>query len=359
MFCTGYGQFETHGLFNSKGAANTKPYAGEPYDTITWDEIVEMSINPPTTDKGDAQWFIPSTYHEYDARSFERQLRVGDFHTLAVDIDDGNPSQIAVAAATRAAVGDAGFLLYSTRSSKPDARKWRVLLPLATPLTGVEYQDTQCALFDLLNDEGLTVDWTLSRTAQLVYLPNRGKAYTRRLYRGAALALGDDHPIAVRRAKRGLTKLAPSRTQRTTARIYEIDRFNQENPIEMLLPKYGYVWSGRGVDWRSPYQSGSSFATRAFGDYWVSLSWSDGRKGLGAPSGRGQRFGDAFDLYVHYEHGGDFSAALKTITARRALNTLTLTPQQIERARAAQSKPSLNEEQVARLRRRIPRKLGQ
>jgi hypothetical protein len=44
----------------------------------------------------------------------------------------------------------------------------------------------------------------------------------------------------------------------------------------------------------------------------VSLSGSDAKRGLGAKSASGgARFGDAFDLYVHFEHGGDATAALE------------------------------------------------
>ncbi len=42
------------------------------------------------------------------------------------------------------------------------------------------------------------------------------------------------------------------------------------------------------------------------------MSGSDAKRGLGAKSANGcSRHGDAFELYVHFEHGGDISAALE------------------------------------------------
>jgi hypothetical protein len=53
--------------------------------------------------------------------------------------------------------------------------------------------------------------------------------------------------------------------------------------------------------------------------FFVSLSGSDDEAGIGAKGASGYRFGDAFDLYVHYEHEGDFNAALKHVEAEAAV----------------------------------------
>lgn len=65
-------------------------------------------------------------------------------------------------------------------------------------------------------------------------------------------------------------------------------------------------------DWRSPYQSSGSYATRCYGDFWISLSGSDAGAELGAATASGHRYGDAFDLFVHFEHGGNFTNAIRT-----------------------------------------------
>jgi putative DNA primase/helicase len=50
-------------------------------------------------------------------------------------------------------------------------------------------------------------------------------------------------------------------------------------------------------------QQGPSYATRVYGERWISVSTSDGD--TGRTSGSSQS-GDAFDIYVAFEHGGDF-----------------------------------------------------
>ena len=112
--------------------------------------------------------------------------------------------------------------------------------------------------------------------------------------------------------------VAPRRTTRISkgaGGLSPIERFNAENPIAALLAKYGYARRGNSDDYRSSEQTSGSFATRDFGDHWVSWSASDSEAGLGKAAIGGGCFGDAFDLFVHYEHGGNTDAALSAIQA--------------------------------------------
>jgi hypothetical protein len=91
-----------------------------------------------------------------------------------------------------------------------------------------------------------------------------------------------------------------------------IDRFNAENTIEATLAHYGFRQSRKG-DWQSPYQAQGSggFATKVFGSRFFTLSFSDDRAGLGQPGKSGGRWGDAWDLFRHFEHGGDHRQAFR------------------------------------------------
>lgn len=102
-----------------------------------------------------------------------------------------------------------------------------------------------------------------------------------------------------------------------------IERFNAANRIEDLMLKHGYEAASNGHSWQSPLQQSGSFATRVYHhddgtERWVSQSESDAEAGLGRESASGARFGDAFDLYVHYEHSGDRHAALLAWQAEEA-----------------------------------------
>lgn len=312
QFCTGHGQFDTH-------KDMLDDYAG-----ITYDEIVAMVGNPQSVDKAAAQWLIPSCYRKSDARSHDAQRIRGQFGFLTVDVDQGNLSIDNVKEALKAVLGNCSMVVYSTRSATAENRKWRVLVPLKNPVAGADYADTSIAFYDLLTNasKGILIpDRALARPGQLVYLPNRGAFYEYAIKKAAHADLNADHPIIVRRdgtlaARAKLETAARDRKAWKAQNIQTdagslIDEFNASTTICRALAHHGYVQAGQSDDWRSPMQTSGSFATRAFADHWISLSGSDAAAGIGRDSKTGQRFGDAFDLYVHFEHRGDFKAAVR------------------------------------------------
>ena len=92
--------------------------------------------------------------------------------------------------------------------------------------------------------------------------------------------------------------------------VSPMDAFNATHTVTDLLDRYGYKQAGSSSNWRSPFQSSGSYATHDYGDYWVSLSDSDDAQDIGAKTVNGHRYGDAFDLFVHFEHDGDFRKAV-------------------------------------------------
>lgn len=316
-FCTGCGQSESRATVLSDGRKNTHPTAGTPYDGITGKQIAAMIQNPPSVDKAQGQWFIPSSYTGCDARDHDVQRQHGAFHWLALDVDENNLALDEVRETLSTVLGDCCWMIYSSRSATADNRKWRALVPLKEPISGADYHDTATAFFDLLEQasEGVLIpDRALARPGQLVYLPNKGTHYEHEITKAPRLALTPDHPIILRRedtrAKRAEAeaKAAAWRAwrerQAPTDASSIVNAFNSAERVANLLAKYGYRQSGHSNDWRSPFQQSGSFATRDYGDYWISLSASDAAEGIGRDSKTGQRFGDAFDLFVHFEHGG-------------------------------------------------------
>lgn len=102
-----------------------------------------------------------------------------------------------------------------------------------------------------------------------------------------------------------------------------IERYNAAHQIEDLMLRHGYEGSSNGHSWQSPLQQSGSFATRVYRpddgtEHWVSQSESDAEAGLGRRSASGARFGDAFDIYVFYEHNGHRNAALSAWEAEEA-----------------------------------------
>jgi hypothetical protein len=316
----------------------------ETYPGIGWNEIVKLVQTPQAKEKIDADFFIPSTYRAHDARSHEAQRERGAYRALAIDVDRGNPSLEDVQEAVQAVCGNVSILIYSSSGASDENRKWRAIVPLAGVITGAEYEDVQTAFFDLLHANGIHPDGALARCGQPIYLPNvpiakRGPDlmplfYQHRILRGKPLRLDADSPIMqeltrkaeqrrlaaeqAEKARADRERQRAERRQKFPDQASPVDAFNADHSIEDLLARYQYERKGSSHHYRSRYQTGPSYATENFGTHWVSLSGSDAAAGVGKPKSLGEHayvWGDAFDLLVHYEHQGDFDAAVRAYGA--------------------------------------------
>lgn len=309
---TGWGSADTHAHTLNTGA---HPNAGIAYQTVSVQQIYSMMLGPMTVDKDKAQWFIPSSYHEFDGRSHTVQRDRGLFHWLAADIDSGNPELERVLATVRAVLPGAGFMVYNSRSSTAGNKKWRVLVPLAVALQGSQYGAFQAAFFDGMQAAGgLELDRTLERTGQLVYLPNRGEHYQ---YHTESAPAYDvlQHPQLAARAGDYMQAASAVRSASDPKGGPFIGGFAAKHTIASLLLKYGYTQKGTSNHYRSTYQQSGGYGTQDRGDHWLSLSHSDAAAKLGRATLNGTRYGDAFDLYVHYEHGGNWDNAVAALKA--------------------------------------------
>ena len=333
---TGHGGSDTHALIISTATGDTPnphPSAGQDYGTITGKEIAEMAQRPAAMPKMQAPWFIGSTYAAHDARSHEAQRENGAFYVLPVDIDKGSPDLSKVVDATENVFGaDVSFIVYSSSSATEADKKWRVLAFASPPISGVDYKETQGAIFDLYQMEGIICDRALDRTGQLVFLPNvppdrRGPDgqplfYDFHLNRGRPLRLDPESRISkrvatIRVAVQAASSEAAQKRAESRKRVdlgdaaKPGDVFNARHDLASVMEKYGYKRQGQTNHWQSPNQQSGSYAVRVFDDAtWVSLSGSDMAAGVGVQKDH-CCYGDAFDLFVHYGHGGDYKAAVR------------------------------------------------
>jgi hypothetical protein len=329
------------------GQHDTHINTGEDYDTRSLGDIFAMP--PGGSSKGKGLAFIPSEWIGHDARCHTVQRGHGSFVALTGDIDTGNHSLVQVAALVRAFAWDAAWLVYSSPHARPGDMRWRVILPLDQPAAFAFWHDAQVVFFDFMETHGVAMDRALARAGQPVFLPNvppthhkscetlRGSdglpLYYQRDTTGTDVpGLHTDSPplvqgLAVLAEKREADDRKRQRLRAMAGRRHAthayggkespIASFNRANAVAELLAGYGYEQSPRSdCDWRSPLQTGVTFATRIMGDKWVSLSGSDAAAGLGARCATGC-FGDAFDLFVHFEHGGNYRAALRQLHQER------------------------------------------
>lgn len=339
------------------GARNTLiNNPGAEYDGIDFLGIMHRVRVPTAADKTEADFIIPSLYRKHDGRSHETQRRLGQYRMLVLDIDEGHPSKADVLDAVHDILGRCATIIYSSASSTRAEPKWRVLIPIKQTLTGAEYEDTQATLFDLMATKGIKCDPALARCGQPVFLPNipadRRKANGDPLYyenvvvkdktfdlEGSRVevemhARQQREQLAAEQAAADRQAREQERAQRRLSRPQEADpveEFNTRHAIADLLEKYGYDRRGSSSHYRSPMQTSGSYATRDYGTHWVSLSATDAANGLGRAKTLGPHsytWGDAFDLFAYFEHGGDMKAAVRAYGAELRAQALLPAPQQ-------------------------------
>lgn len=333
-----------------------KNQPGRDYRAITLGELFDGLATPAHKPKDKAPAFIPSAYRRHDGRAFDVQRQQGRYVALTGDIDKGDHTldEVAELAQDFAGAGVA-VAVYSSASKRPGAAKWRVIIPLAEPVNFEDWHAAQWGLVKWCEVNGVELDTALTRAAQTVYLPNvptehvsaegevtrlRGDDgaplfYEWRAADGGGLSLSAADGMASEFIAAAQDEIEQQRQQDAErARVAQVkaaqraatgagsvvDRFNDSHDLEELLSGYGYT-PGPGASWRSRYQTSKTFGTSVVraadgGARWVSVSGSDADAGLGQAGRNGARFGDAFDLFAHFEHGGDFKRALKAITPK-------------------------------------------
>ena len=330
-FLTANGSFDSH---------KNKP--GVPYETIGWEGIDRLMDSPAAVEKALAPIVILSDYNANDGRVFAVQREHGSYGGLAVDIDRGSPTLDQLLAAVQAVVGNVRLRIYSSATATAEMRKWRVLIPLASPLPGCDYTETQHALFSLLGSRGLLCDGALARTGQLIYLPNvppgkrgaDGKPlfYVSRQVEGPLLELGPDCAV-VRVVQETRARQAAAAAEAKNRSSFAgngglpgpIAQFNAKHSVANLLGEYGFEkdegYANAGDDskpiakYRHPDKGTSGSPSMGdYGDHWVCLSDWARAEGLGRPAESGYHWGDAFDLYKFFRHGNDEKAAVRAIS---------------------------------------------
>ena len=325
------------------GSKHTENHTGKDYPIITPSQVAEMAKNPPSVDKAAAQWIIASDYHSHDARSHAAQYANGKFGVLVIDVDEDGPSLERLDSTIVGVFGEVGRIIYSSRSATIENLKWRAMIFIKTPLNGEQYHDTQIALFDVMQDRGIKCDRALARPGQLIYLPNKGEYYEFKVVPKGKADIPDAVLIKAKQRKadeeQAEREMRAERDRKAAERAASAmgDQesltawFNERNDVEAVMQKYGYEKLAKS--WKSPLSTTGSYAVKVFDQTWVSLSGTDYDNGIGMRS-KTCCWGDAYDLYVFYEHQGNHEAAWRAIGAdkRRTEVVVKLVPQSKEAA---------------------------
>jgi hypothetical protein len=308
---SGFGQFHTNEADPSSPGKRLTPYS-----SVTLADIRTLVDRPQQVDKTDGQWLIPSTLAR---RNFKLQEAEGMFCLLWADLDkDPKPIQ-RVAEVISTITAGCDHEVYTSRSATVECPKYRVLIPLATPMRGADWVVCQEVLNDFLEGHGLTPDRASEGAAQLCYLPNRGEHYESVSQREGVVFDPLSHWAHEISAKRRAIaqQQADSATMKAQAEARRgaltdghskkslIEAFNECWTVQEILIKAGYAQ--RGNSFRHPASESGSFSATVKDGRVHSLSSADPLYTGGGGGGAH----DAFSAFSVLNHAGDQRAALK------------------------------------------------
>jgi len=171
-----------------------------------------------------------------------------------------------------------------------------------------------------LNEKGLETDSVTQRIAQICFLPNRGEFYdhystdfvgaldvTEWVDDLAKLVAMEQAAQVALKAKREQARLKVIARMQSD-HLSPVDAFKRHYPLALMLESCGYLQ--RGDRWLSPNSESGVAGVKISDDglKWFSQHGSD--IGIGQTT-NGTAWGDAFDLFVQYNYGGNYNAAVK------------------------------------------------
>ncbi|PYE35592.1 hypothetical protein DFP83_101481 [Idiomarina fontislapidosi] len=314
--CSGFGQYHSQ-------TAQKNP---QDYTRVSLAEIALMLEKPPAVDKANGQWVI---FSSLASRVHKDQLERGLFYALWADIDE--PQKIGFDNAFTRLAGNLEIEImgYTSKSATKTHQKARFIFPLAQPVSGRDFVIMQKILNDKIEALGIIPDRVTERAGQLCFLPNAGSLYLwnhEPFYPEVSPDLWGNEIAAEYEAIEAAENARKARLEASRINASKRMASGEKSPVNAFLAEYDWrdLWPKYGAQqigkrFLSPYSASQNAAINELPDdpsKWVSHHGSDIANGVGRLSAAGDTcFGDAFDLFVHFEHGGDYDAALKAAGA--------------------------------------------
>jgi len=346
---SGRGQFHT---------PNTEAKHPKPLELLSLENIISLVKVPNETAKEKAQWVMLTSSNGPLAREHSFQFEYGSFHALWCDLDKMPDTSLSWSDFISGIMQeifppDTFSLAYNTKSATKENPKCRIIVPLVTPCTGSQFKTYQKIFNDKLSIAGVEPDRATERTGQLCYLPNRGSFYNHHITGENPFDISawegevkqeQERLEELNRAivEQRIKAIERCRERVDTGELNPMEAFNHAYPIEGLFSQYGYVLKGK--KWLSPLSQSKTHGVSIAGDKWFSHHDSD--SGIGRATDTGS-MGDAFDLFVYYENGGDRNRALKAAGEMFHVNGRTLNKTNQINYMAGQDQPGETEKKPA------------
>ena len=235
------------------------------------------------------------------------------FTMLWADLDSGNQG-LAALQAQLAGLGIESYAIYSTANSAPDNKRWRVLVETQESMPFDRWHALQSYLSHSLGD----ADDVALRPQQILYLPfecEHTQHYESAIGDGDALdtlmsgfkSKADAYQLDQETKAAQEAALAPAkpkaRVSLAQGQQSPIELFNAAYDMASLLDSFGYKRVGKKYIHPNSSSGAAGVTLLDDGRSYYSHHSSD-------PLADSHTH-DAFDLFVHWEHGDDFNAAVK------------------------------------------------
>lgn len=215
-----------------------------PYRAISFDDLLELAIKPATYSAKDSLPLI--TPFVADGKTREH-AEASLFGAIIVDHDSDNLSRAGVFSLYQV-LGVTRLLAFTTWSSTPEDRRWKIVIPIASPVDARVYEAISSGIC-----RHLRADRAQSRKQQGFYLPAMRDGYQFIHLSGEALVpeKGSNHPFMA--AARGgwaviqaeQEKPAPSTVKLPSQGGTIIQLINDAYDLHQLLTAHGYKRVGR------------------------------------------------------------------------------------------------------------------
>lgn len=274
---------------------------------VTVSQYGEMSASERGEIKKEQHYFIASPAK---TRS-DKAVRAAGLSLIAIDLDTPNYGIEQVAGKLRE-VNLERFLIYTSLSHTNDLPRFRVVIPLAEVSKVERWQIVTQYLNEVLFIDSDDCSKTMAQAWLLPVVTADGHYEYVIENEGDALDItNDDHPLLIESvsydqmvtASQSAKPASVRHTKFDDGELSPVDCFNKAVDLRELMVQYGYVFKSQN---RAVYPKSESGGAGIFvfpeGDCAYSHHGSDPLYGKSF---------DAFDLYVQFQHGGNFVNALK------------------------------------------------
>lgn len=284
------------------------------FNYLSFMEIAKKAEQPYTSQADDikAAKETAPICAPYDApkKTKEAVLEHNNFTMLWADLDSDN-QKLEATRERLIQLGIGSFVIYSTAKSAPNEKRWRVLIEISHAIGFEQWHTLQSYLAYVLNG-----DKAATRAQQILYLPFKCEAtqhYDYSISEGEALNpeaseltakaityRQEQEAEAQQKAQEAPPKPKPS-VSLASGQQSPIELFNAAYSMEQMLDYFKFKRVGKKYI-HPESQSGKAGVVLLDNRYYSHHS-SD-------PLADGYTH-DAFDLFVHFEHDGNFDAAVK------------------------------------------------